>query len=270
LATSADALEPAGTARELLRLRNRVGLLERDLKDAASAQGQTLGAGSEPSSLLGRINFLKQALKQRPESAIPEIQSLNDADWLRISELTLHNLMHLESEDGIRRALSEVRLSAKTQFASRLETAVSAYAAANGGQLPADILQLKAYLDAQPDPGAMPSGGASRPALHPPNYPPTEEATIQRYRMTQTGYVTDLRRGQPVMVETSPVDPEFDTLIQIGLRSYLVTGTGQNERYGWGGTDGPDLQSLTPRQRERYDSARKRAQADQQRLLDGK
>jgi len=247
---------------ELLRLRGMVGRLQADLRDATAAksariEGEDHGIPSDPKGVLSRIELLKRAFKQMPERQIPEIQLLTDSDWLRIVEMPMPDL---ETEASLRRTMSTVRQMAKAKFASRLGVAANAYAAANGGQLPADISMLKSYLDSQTipmDPTLMRFGlgqGLGRPDFGGKTYPPIDDATLQRYQMIQSGYVEQLRSGQPVIAERAPVDAEYDTLFRIGLRSYSFQGSGENSSLtGRGGSEKPDIESMTPEQRKAYE-----------------
>jgi hypothetical protein len=249
---------------ELLRLRGEVARLRAELNQRGRSAGQAAGEEPDSRSPLGRISLLKRALKEKPALAIPEMQLLKDADWLRMTQVGALAHRDLETEDGLRAALSVVRRDAKTKFAARLETAVASYAAANGDQLPANMAQLKPYLDAQMEPFDPQSARWGGSPGERQNYPPVDDAVVARYQMIQGGSTSNLRPGQPVMAEVAPVDQEFDTLFQIGLKSFFSSGTGKDQSTGWGGAEAPDVQSMTPEQRTAYENAIQRQAAAKQ------
>jgi hypothetical protein len=91
---------------------------------------------TDPATILGRISLLQRALKERPQLWVPEMQWRADSDRLRLIERGPSALGNLDTEEGVRRALSLVRETAKSKFASRPGGAVESYTSANGGSIP--------------------------------------------------------------------------------------------------------------------------------------
>jgi hypothetical protein len=243
-----------------VQLHARVAQFERALKAGNTAAIPEDGLeAQDPDSVLGRISLLKQALRQWPQLSIPEMQMLTDHNWLWLIQSGQLAVQDLSSENGLRRALSQLRSAAKQKFAQRLGKAVTSYAKANGGQLPTDLTQLKSTLDSQTGPldlDQMRYGIRARPPRAPSPHPPVDDATLQRYRVIVTGNVADLQPGQPVIAETAPVDDTYDTLFKIGLNSYTTKGIGLDT--GTGGGVHTDPQSMTPEERELHQKALKK------------
>ncbi|HEV2695390.1 MAG TPA: sigma-70 family RNA polymerase sigma factor, partial [Verrucomicrobiae bacterium] len=248
---------------ELLHLRGQVTTLQNQLaqanQSAPAATPDAVEIADLPMDTPVGISFLKQQFRIHPEWSIPELQDLNDLDWLNLVKTMGHTSM--TDQDGVRQAMSRARSTAKQNFGNRLRQALNSYAATNSGNLPANLLELKTYLDSQrkvrvPSPSmrfqTFPPG-TPPPRFFSPytNYPPMELATLQRYQMLQTGSTNDLGPNQYIISEKSPVDDKFDSLIEIGLHNFFTYGTGQNTAFiGWSGT--PDLDTMTPEQKKRY------------------
>lgn len=103
----------------------------------------------------------------------------------------------LDSEEGIRKAMSEVRKDAKNDFAPDISGALKKFVDANNGQLPTDLAQLKPYFNDSVD-----------------------DATLDQYKILRTGNVSNLSPGQWVITDKAAIDNEYDYLWQIGPGSY--------------------------------------------------
>jgi cell division protein FtsL len=190
---------------ELLKLRREVATLRvqaRELAQLKSPGTQNTGDPTESAAkdLVGRMHLLKQRLDQMPDKNIPELQYLDTEAWARIAQTAT-----LDTDAGVREALSVLRNLAKEKFAPQIGKALQAYAQANGGQLPTDASQLKPYFEV-----------------------PVDDAALARYQMTVTGNVRDLQPGQLIVAERAAVDDEYDYLFQVGLNSQSSRGVGQN------------------------------------------
>lgn len=232
---------------DLLKLRREVAKLQRAQND--SNQPDFKGK-------LGVIYYLKRRSMEMRDKSIPEIEYLDDDDWLRLAQRPGFDGT-TETEESIRRALADVRREAKVRFAARIQRALQSFTKDHQGELPPDMQQLQSYLNAQPDPQAFTRiryglDGFSRASrMEPQNLPPVDDATLQRYEVVQTGNVSSLRPTQYVIREKAPVDSQFDSLIQIGLGGFFTFGVGKlQNQIGWSGE--PDLAGLTPEQRQAY------------------
>jgi RNA polymerase sigma factor (sigma-70 family) len=248
---------------ELLRLRAEVARLQRQLDEP------------DFSGTIGTIIGLKRKLKEMPDKDIPEIHYLDDDRWLRMVLGPGYGVptravraaggpewtVQWDDQESVRRALMRVRREAKTQFSGRIQRALQSYTQEHQGELPSDMLQLQPYLAAQPDTSVAmgpphlsfgPNGTvpvASQPERQ--YLPPVDDSTLRRYEMATTGTISNLRPSQYVVSEKAPVDNDFDTLVQIGLKGWFVSGVGRQRDIGWSGD--LDLAGLTPEQRESYE-----------------
>ena len=192
---------------ELLKFRGEVTRLR-----AASAQKQNDPTETAAKALLGKINFLKQRLEQMPDKNIPELQYLNDDLWARIAQTA-----KLDTDTGVRQALSRLRDVAKQIFSPQVGKALQNYIEANNGVLPTDVLQLKPYFKS-----------------------PVDDATLARYQMLKTGNAGDLQPDEMIVTERAAVDDDYDTLVQIGLNSRSSQSVGKNQgKSGSGGSWSP-------------------------------
>lgn len=198
-----------GPPDELLKLRGDVSRLREDSRELARLKAEVPANGShDPSiqatlqTLAARATALKRHLDERPQIKIPELQFVTDKQW--IDAVAKGNL---DTEEGIREALSRLRGSAKEAFGSMMQKALKQYAAANGGMLPNDISELQAYFN-----------------------PPIDPAMLKRYELVQSGSLEESRHDKPLISEVaSPVDDEYDTRYDFeitGTRSLIVSKAG--------------------------------------------
>ena len=115
-------------------LQRDLSFAEHELADRVASSSTTEGGRdpereSEISAWLARIARLKQLLEQHPEQRIPEMQLLTDEDWLLVGKK-----ISLETEEGARKALAEIRNAAKVRFQPRLNAAIRKYTGASNGQ----------------------------------------------------------------------------------------------------------------------------------------
>jgi hypothetical protein len=185
---------------ELPRLRGENARLRSDSQ--VVAESKPVGAAvSENSTLDGtlkpwaaRAASLKQKLAQMPDKQIPELKLLKEQDWFDATKNA-----NLDTEDGIRQSMRNLRNQAKLDFDHLLQGALRGYAQDSGGQLPSDLAQLKPYFQT-----------------------PVDDEILQRYKLLQTGQLSDAG-GDFVVAETAPpVDNEFDTIHQISIGGISV------------------------------------------------
>ena len=170
-----------GNSSELLKLRGQVGLLRGSLSQTNDPLVQTALAWQS------RMERLKQLFVERPDQRIPELRFLTDRQWLdsaKDSDLT--------TEAGITLALSKARFFARNDVAPIFQAALKNFLAANAGNLPDNISELKPFLD-----------------------PPLDEAVLDRYKVLSR----DLRQGwlEGVdVIEKNVIDKVVDTVFAIG------------------------------------------------------
>ena len=138
-------------AKELLKLRGEVAVLQNAANDPAEKAVKKVAA---------KVKLLKQLLEQRPEKKIPELEFVTEKVWADVSWNA-----DLDTEDGIRMALSNLRGEAENIFLNEMmKAAIKKYLTANNDLLPANLFELKPYFDA-----------------------PVTDAMLGRYALLQTG-----------------------------------------------------------------------------------
>jgi hypothetical protein len=106
-------------------------------------------------------------------------------------------------------------------FANSIGEALANYVAGHNGQLPGDISQLESYFN-----------------------PPIDGTVLQRYKLLQTGNLSDISNNEPLIAEEAPVDNQYDTLFKISAKGFSYQGTGKSWVNGSGKGDfGPDTRA---------------------------
>jgi hypothetical protein len=153
-------------AAEVSRLRGEVAALRTELKDLPTNRAQAL----------------KQKLAQMPDKGIPELQFLTDKEWISAAWDA-----DLDTDDGTRLALRQLRDKAVEKFLNKMRDAIKAYAAANNDMLPASLLDLKGYFQM-----------------------PVTDEMLQRYKLMQSGQLSDVTNDTLVR-KFGYVDPDYDS-----------------------------------------------------------
>jgi hypothetical protein len=177
-------------AAQVPRLRGQVARLQAINANAATLSSDPLEQSAVAWKL--RVAELKRRLEQMPAKKIPELQYLDEKDWLQGAKDA-----DLESADGAREAFSELRELAKYIFAPQMAKALDKYVKANGGQLPASVADLKPYFETAVD-----------------------DAVLQRYAMLYTGNVSGAPESGWLVAEKAPVDDDYDMRMRIGINGY--------------------------------------------------
>jgi hypothetical protein len=147
----------------------------------------------------GRLNA---QIQQHPELDIPELQYLDEGDWIHFAKEA-----DLDSEAGVRKVLADLRKRAKDQFAPIAMQALSSYAKANGGQPPSSLSQLAPYFPESTDPASL-----ERYSLLPAN-------SSQQPASPSIG-------GPMILREKAAVDAQYDTGFDIGPTGWTSLGVG--------------------------------------------
>ena len=196
---------------ELLRLRGEVTRLRQDSQELARLKaGNATTAGdsmtAEVTSWLARVNELKQKLDQRPDLKIPELQFLTPRDWLNVARDAKP-----DTDAGARLAFNNLRAAGKQAFSPTLLRALNSYVQASGGQLPAEVADLKPYFN-----------------------PPVDDALLARYQLVRTGKASDVPTQNPtVIAEKAQVDADFDSLMSVGLNGTSFRGGSGGSGFGF-------------------------------------
>ena len=174
---------------ELPRLRGEVARLRE--KAAEGSAGTDPQFDSALKTWAWRASRLRQRLNQTPGQQIPELQLLDEKGWFD----AVKGMNQLETDDDFNKAFSNARNIAKNQFGSLLQQALRAYTAANAGALPQDLAQLKPFFDQ-----------------------PIDDSVFQRYKLLQTGQLSDLPDHSYLVAENAPLlDEDNDATYKFTL-----------------------------------------------------
>jgi RNA polymerase sigma factor (sigma-70 family) len=157
-------------------------------------------------TLTMRAGELNQHLQRMPDKKIPELRYLTESDWLTVARDA-----SFQSDAEISRALSQLRSLAKNNFGTYAAHALDKFIAAQNGQLPTEVPQLKPYFEV-----------------------PVDDDTLQRYRLLHTGAANSFQDPW-VLSEKAPVDRDYDSHLYVGPH-----GASGSFGTGGGGKDGPD------------------------------
>ena len=184
---------------ELPKLRGEVGRLRNDSQQLAKLKSGDVNDPTLSEAVLWqeRAKSLKQHTEQNPVAKIPELQFATEQDWLNAARGPL------ETEKDYRRAMSQLRNSMESKFASDLQPALKKFMDENKNQFPTDLSQLQPYFKS-----------------------PVDEAILQRYAILPKEKIPSLGMGgQWIISQRSPVDEEFDSRVGVGPSGWGSSGT---------------------------------------------
>ena len=191
-------------AAEVPRLRADVARVSQELVGLRAQASQREPVENEADAWGRRAASIKQWFRDNPDKSIPELQLLNDKDFVYEAS---RNLI-VATNDAERRdynsfpmIANSMRQLAKTRLAGVIGHALAGYVEANGGALPADLSQLMPYFSSQSDPW-------SAAVLADPSI-------LQRYQLLHNGQIGDVRDGDVIIAEKSAVDPSVDALLRV-------------------------------------------------------
>jgi hypothetical protein len=164
-------------------------------EDAADAPEGASPFSKAVLALAMRAAELNQQFQGNPDKEIPELQYLDEGDWLHLAKDA-----HLDSPDGVRKALASVRQQAKTRFAPQLTIALSNFYKNNNAQPPVSMSQLKPYFSV-----------------------PVDDSTLARYQIFTDPTGKQELGSSTTIRETTAVDPEYDSSFRIGLSGWSAT-----------------------------------------------
>lgn len=178
------------TTPELLRLRDEVGRLKRDTNVSAALNNDPSMIAAK--SWLTRLKLLKARLEQSPEARVPEMQLLDQEDWLAAVKGP-----NLETEEDFRRAFASLRNTAANKLAPKIQQALSRYMEGANKSFPSDMNSLIPYMD------------------------PKDPALLSRYAVVPSSKVTSVKMGGDwVVTQQGTVDSEFDNQFVIGPNGF--------------------------------------------------
>lgn len=194
-----------GIASEKTQLEQEVSALRTEIaKIASDGRAKTASDAPDPKDspfaqhlrqLIDKAAVLDKRFAELPQRAIPELANLTAGDWLKVAESA-----DLQSEDGLRKAMSDARRAGKKRFLLETIEALKAYQSANSNQLPSSTTALEPFFRA----------GVDRSAL----------ARYQVRQVPEASSDGQLTKGQMVLDEIAPVDHQFDSHFYVTAQSY--------------------------------------------------
>ena len=142
---------------------DEIARMKRDAAELLKLRGEVTRLRTEAQGLpSARVAALKRLLAKMPDKGIPEMRFLTDKDWANAAWDA-----DLETDDGVRLALRQLRDAAMDRFRNMMRPALQNYLAANDNILPSDLLQLKPYFST-----------------------PVTDDMLERYTLMQTGKIS--------------------------------------------------------------------------------
>jgi len=175
---------------EFPKLRAEVTRLRSEAQQMAQLKAGSLGDPTESAAkiLVNRVAWLKQRLEQVPEARIPELQLLDEEEWLAV--VKGHSL---DTDTDYRLALSALRSAGERKLVPLVQKALRGFDRSNNGQFPTDLTQLQPYFDSPMDP-----------------------AILGRWEIVPGKTVPSVGVGEVIITQKAPVDDVFDTRLVIG------------------------------------------------------
>jgi RNA polymerase sigma factor (sigma-70 family) len=204
---------------ELLKLRSEVASLRNESRQLAQRK---TGDANDPTAIaaqtwLSRVKLLKQRFDQWPRKKTPELQLLNEQDWL--NEAAKRDL---DSDTACREAMGKLRWTAKQKFATAVNEALEQFAKSNNEQLPSDPTQLIPFLKPPLD-SILEGYEIAKPgSVHPPQPNAPESVRAETWALVEKGNFTP--EGIPVQDGSNLSDPDYDM--------YMVIYRGSHYGYG--------------------------------------
>lgn len=209
--------------REVETTQREVSSIEKELADQpppAPVDAQIAARQSEMSAWVARVKHLKRLFAERTDQRIPEMQWLTDDDWLRVAKRA-----SFDDEHGTRKALGELRSSAKQKFFTRLGPALREYARISNGTPPSSIVAVAPHFESTID-----------------------VETLQRYEIIKS----NSGNNELLVRESSPVDADYDSRTQMTASSNGNGGLqSMNPPFAWM----PDFQERMRRAYRAYTEA---------------
>ena len=192
LSKLADAREETkrlrGELSELPKLRGELTRLRGDSKKLAQLESAPSGDGAAAKNLIERVSALKDQFDVSPEAWIPELELVTEEDWIIAAS------GKIDSEAGIRRAMSRIRSIGEGRFAGLASEALRAYMENHNDQFPTEMSDLSGVIE----------GGVN-------------DAVLDRWMIADSDLVKNVQMGDDyIITQKEPVDDLFDQRHVIG------------------------------------------------------
>jgi len=138
-------------------------------------------------SWIRRMKQLRRLFDELPAQRIPEMEFLNDEDWLRVAHAA-----RLDSEHATRRALAAIRDAASEKFRPRITAALRTFAVSSSPATVATIDSLAPHFD-----------------------PPLDPAILARYELSKSAQAPSRSRVEWIAELKAPVDSDYDSRVTL-------------------------------------------------------
>ena len=193
--------------------------LRRDYAVLPRPRGESGPSASMADAWAKGANSFKQWFNEHPDKSIPELRLLWEDNWLITARM--NPAVHTNAADGntYEMIACDLRQDAKSRLAVILGHALSLYVAANAGELPNSLAQLLQYVPQEGGPSAGENAYWNSAV-------PVDESMLQRYQLQYTGPISNVPPGEPIVVETAPVDARVDSLLKLTAGSFCYESVG--------------------------------------------
>jgi myosin heavy subunit len=195
---------------ELLKLRGEVARLRTESQRLSSLKptDPNDSTATTAQAWLDRVKLLKRRFEEWPGKKTPELQLLNEQDWL--NEVANREL---DSDAACREAMSKLRWTAKTKFAGAVNEALEQFAKSNNEQLPFGLSQMIPYLKPPAD-SSLENYEIAKPGwVHPPHPSSPNSERAGTWALVEKGSFTP--NGALVPDGSALADRDYDMHIVI-------------------------------------------------------
>lgn len=192
LSKLADAHEKANRLRgelsDLPKLRGELARLRGDSKKLAQLEAAPSSDGTAARKLIERVSALKDQFDVSPEAWIPELELVTEEDWIIAAS------GKIDSEVGIRRAMSRIRSIGEGRFAGLASEALRTYLKNHNDQFPSEMSELAGVFEDD-----------------------VNDAVLDRWMIADSDLVKNVRVGEDyIITQKAPVDDLFDQRHVVG------------------------------------------------------
>ncbi len=202
----------------LLKLRAEVAQLRADAQRVSSLQPTDTNdpTTAAAQAWVERVKLLKRQFDHWPGKKPPELQLLNEQDWL--NEVANREL---DSDVAIRETMSKLRLEAKRKFAVTVKEALELFVQSNNGQYPSAPSDLVAYLKPPVD-SLLDGWEIAKPgSVHPPQPNSPDSKRAETWALVEKG---TFNNGIPDFKGGGLSDPDYDMNVIIYRGGYYMYG----------------------------------------------
>ena len=173
---------------DLPKLRGELAQLRKDSEEFSRREEVASPGESTARDLVDRVSALKDQFEISPESWIPELALVTEEDWIVAAT------GNMDSEIGLRRAMSRIRGIAENRFGELAGSALKDYWESHDKQFPDDVEELTEFFD-----------------------DPVDKAILDRWTIADSESVRSVQLGTDfILTQKEAIDEVFDARLVIG------------------------------------------------------